>query len=55
MLDFIKENIPEDLLRFIFNKSVHLYETCSCHMFHILKGKTSQFGLNTLSYDGAME
>ena len=26
-LDFIKENIPEDLKRlFIFNKSVHLYE-----------------------------
>ena len=56
LLDFIKENIPEDLPRlFNFNKSVHLYETCSCHMFHILKGKTLQFRLNTLSYDGAME
>ena len=52
MFDFIKENIPEDLKTFylkmfIFNKSVHLYETCSCQIFHIPKGK--RFGLNTLS------
>ena len=54
MFDFIKENIQEDLRRlFIFNKSLHSYETRSSQMFHIPKGKTSQFGLNTLSYDGA--
>ena len=53
MFDFIKENIPEDLKKlFIFNKSVHSYETHSSQMFHIPKGKTSRFGLNTLSYDG---
>ena len=54
MFDFIKENIPEDLKRlFIFNKSVHSYETRSSQMFHIPKRKTSRFGLNTLSYDAA--
>ena len=54
MFDFMKENIPEDLKRlFIFNKSVHSYETRSSQMFYIAKGKTSRFGLNTLSYDGA--
>ena len=54
MFDFIKENIPEDLKRlFIFNKSVHSYETGSSQVFHIPKGKTSRFDLNTLSYDSA--
>ena len=53
MFDFVKENILEDLKRlFIFNKSVHSYETRSSQMFHIPKEKTSGFGLNTLSYDG---
>ena len=53
MFNFIKENIAEELTRlFIFNKSVHLYETHSSQMFHISKGKTSRFGLNTLTYDG---
>ena len=53
MFDFIKENIPGDLKKlFIFNKSVHSYETRSSQMFHIPKGKTSRFDLNTLSYDG---
>ena len=48
MFDFINENIPEDLNRlFIFNKSVHSYETRSSHIFHIPKRKTSPFGLNT--------
>ena len=51
---FIKKNIPEDLKRlFFFNKSVHSHETRSSQMFHIPKGKTSRFGLNTLSYDNA--
>ena len=54
MFDLIKENIPEDLKRLcIFNKSVHSNGTHSSQMFHIPKGKTSQFVLNTLSYDGA--
>ena len=54
MFDFIKENILEDLKRlFIFNKSVHSYETHSSQMFHIPKEKTSRFGLNTLNCDGA--
>ena len=54
MLDFIKENIPEDPKRlFFFNKSVNSFETCSSLMFHISKWKTSWFGSNTLSYDGA--
>ena len=54
MFDFIKENIPEDLKRlFIINKSVQSYKTCFSQMFHIPKGKTSRFGLNTLTYDGA--
>ena len=54
MFEFIKENIPEDLKRlFIFNKSVHSYETRSSQIFHIPTGKTSRFALNTLSYDGA--
>ena len=53
MFDFIKENIPEGLQRlFIFNKSVHSYETRSFQMFHIPKWKTLRLGLNTLSYDG---
>ena len=54
MFDFIKENISEDLKRLlIFNKSVHSYETRSSKMFHISKGKTSRFDLNTFSYNGA--
>ena len=54
MFDVIKENIPEELKRlFVFNKSMHSYETCSSQIFHIPKGKTSQFGSNTLSYDVA--
>ena len=53
MIDFIKGNIAEDLKRlFIFNKSVHLYESRSSQMFHIPKEKTSRFGVNTLSFDG---
>ena len=53
MFDFIKGNIPEDLKTlFIFNKSVHSYETLlsllECEkIFHIPKGK--RFGSNTLS------
>ena len=44
MFDFIKENIPEDPKRlFIFNKSVHSYETHSSQMFHIPRGKTSHY------------
>ena len=39
MLDFIKENISRNLKRlFIFNKSVHSYETCSSEMLNIPKG-----------------
>ena len=54
MFDFIKENILEEINRlYIFNKSVHMYETRSSQMFHISKGNTSRFGLNTLSYYGA--
>ena len=41
MLDFIKEHIPVDLKRlFIFNISVHSYETRFSQMFHILNGKS---------------
>ena len=40
MFVFIQENIPEYLKRlFIFNKSVHLYETRSSLMLHIPKEK----------------
>ena len=39
IFDFIKENIPEILKRlFIFDKSVHSYETLSSQVFHIPKG-----------------
>ena len=56
MFDFTKENIPVDLRKSVtFNKSVHSYETRSSQMFHIPKGKTSRFSLNTLSYDGAKQ
>ena len=56
MFDFTKENIPVDLRKLVtFNKSVHSYETRSSQMFHIPKGKTSRFSLNTLSYDGAKQ
>ena len=49
MFDFIKENIPEELRRlFVFSRSVNLYETSSSQMFHIPKGKTLRFSLNTL-------
>ena len=52
MFDSMKENIPEDLKRlFVFNKTVHSYETRSSQMFHIPQGKTLQFDLKTLSYD----
>ena len=51
MFDFLKENILEEPKRlFIFNKFVHSYETRSFQMFHTPKGKTSRFGLNTLSF-----
>ena len=53
MFDFIKGNLPEDLKKlFIFNKSVDSHKTRSSQISHIPKGKTSQFVLKTLSYDG---
>ena len=54
MFDFINENILEELKTvFVINRSIHSYETRSSMVFHIPKGKTSHFGLNTSRYDGA--
>ena len=54
LFDFIKENVPEELKTiFVINRSIHLHETCSSMIFHILKAKTPRFGLNASRYDGA--
>ena len=57
MFNFIKEIILEELKRlFIFNKSAHRMKLSSskCFIFQMVyASKTSQFGLNTLSYDCA--
>ena len=48
MLDFINENVPEELKAiFVINMSIHSYETHSSMVF------TSRFSLNTLHFDGA--
>ena len=47
-------NIPDELeTLFIINALIDFYETRSSYTFYIPKAKTSTFGVNTLTYDGA--
>ena len=52
MFDSYHGLIPDELkCLFTFNKSKYSYETLSQTLFHILKVKTSRFGLNTLRFN----
>ena len=54
MYEYINDLVPDEIKRlFTLNNTVHSYETRSSNIFHIPKGITTRFGINTFSYDGA--
>lgn len=54
MFDFIIGCIPDEVKRLLtFTYDIHSYITRSSEVFHIPKGDTRQFVINTLSFAGS--
>ena len=52
MFDFIIGCIPDEVKRLLtFTYDIHSYITRSSKVFHIPKGDTRRFVINTLSFD----
>ena len=54
MFYFLNNDIPEERKGISrLNVTIHNYETSSSQIFHVMKTRSSKFGINTLTYEGA--
>ena len=48
MFNLINNDIPDELKKLLINASIHSHKTQSSQIFHILKARTTMFGINAL-------